>query len=91
MRKADRRGRGAGPWASAVAEVADLPEGFRFHDLRHSHASLLIARGWRPEQVKDRLGHGSIRTTVDLYGHLFPATTTTSSPNSLGSSRKRSC
>jgi integrase len=48
-----------------------LPEGFRFHDLRHSHASILIARGWRPEQVKDRLGHGSIRTTLDWYGHLF--------------------
>jgi integrase len=46
-------------------------EGFRFHDLRHSHASILIARGWRPEQVKDRLGHGSIRTTLDWYGHLF--------------------
>src|SRR5919109_1487636 len=48
-----------------------LPSRFRFHDLRHTHASLLIARGWRPEQVKDRLGHGSIRTTYDWYGHLF--------------------
>jgi integrase len=48
-----------------------LPTAFRFHDLRHTHASLLIARGWRPEQVKDRLGHGSIRTTYDWYGHLF--------------------
>jgi integrase len=48
-----------------------LPAGFRFHDLRHTHASILIARGWRPEQIKDRLGHGSIRTTFDWYGHLF--------------------
>lgn len=39
--------------------------------MRHTHASLLIARGWRPEQVKDRLGHGSIRPTFDWYGHLF--------------------
>ena len=55
----------------AVAE-SDLPAGFTFHDLRHSHASILIADGWRPDQVKDRLGHGSIRTTLDTYGHLFP-------------------
>ena len=48
-----------------------LPAGLRFHDLRHSHASLLVARGWRPEQIKDRLGHGSIRTTIDTYGHLY--------------------
>jgi hypothetical protein len=85
MRKPDRRGRGAGPWAKAIAEVPDLPEGFRFHDLRHSHASLLVFRGWRPEQVKGMLGHGSIRTTYDLYGHLFPVTTMSSSPTSLES------
>lgn len=48
-----------------------LPPGLRWHDLRHSHASLLISRGWRPEQIKDRLGHGSIRTTIDTYGHLY--------------------
>jgi integrase len=50
---------------------ADHLGSFHFHDLRHSHASALIARGWRPEQVKERLGHGSIRTTMDWYGHLF--------------------
>jgi integrase len=55
----------------AVEQVEGLPVGFRFHDLRHTHASILISRGWRPEQVKDRLGHGSIRTTFDWYGHLF--------------------
>lgn len=55
----------------AVRSVEGVPDGFTFHDLRHTHASLLIARGWRPEQVKDRLGHGSIRTTFDWYGHLF--------------------
>lgn len=48
-----------------------MPPGFRFHDLRHTHASTLIAQGWRPEQICDRLGHGSIRTTYDWYGHLF--------------------
>ena len=56
----------------AIERLGDkLPAGLRFHDLRHTHASLLIARGWRPEQVKDRLGHGTIRTTYDRYGHLF--------------------
>lgn len=56
----------------AVDRLGDtLPQGFRFHDLRHTHASLLIERGWRTEQVKDRLRHGSIRTTYDWYAHLF--------------------
>lgn len=56
----------------ALERLGDkLPAGLRFHDLRHSHASLLVARGWRPEQIKDRLGHGSIRTTIDTYGHLY--------------------
>lgn len=57
---------------SPAVKACDLPAGFRFHDLRHTHASLLIADGWRDDQVKDRLGHGSIRTTIDTYGHLFP-------------------
>ena len=55
----------------AVREVPTLPARFRPHDLRHSHASILFAMGARPEQVKDRLGHASIKTTFDWYGHLF--------------------
>jgi integrase len=50
---------------------SSMPSGFRFHDLRHTHAALLIRRAWRPEQIKERLGHASIRTTFDWYGHLF--------------------
>ncbi|MEA2509775.1 MAG: hypothetical protein QOG21_1857, partial [Actinomycetota bacterium] len=34
-------------------------------------ASILIAQGWSQQQIKDRLGHGSIRTTIDRYGHLY--------------------
>jgi integrase len=49
-----------------------LPPGFRFHDLRHTHASILIEQGWRADQVKDRLGHARIATTLDTYSHLFP-------------------
>jgi integrase len=43
----------------------------RFHDLRHSHAALLIADGSHPKVIQARLGHSSIRTTLDTYGHLF--------------------
>ena len=43
----------------------------RFHDLRHSHAALLIAQGEHPKVIQERLGHASIKTTLDTYGHLF--------------------
>jgi len=52
--------------------AAELPEGLRFHDLRHTCAALLIANGRHLEEVKDYLGHSSIRVTSDRYGHLFP-------------------
>lgn len=44
----------------------------RIHDLRHSHASWLIAAGVDLATVQRRLGHESITTTVDKYGHLTP-------------------
>jgi len=44
----------------------------RFHDLRHSFASLLSQNGESPVYVKDQMGHSSIQVTVDLYGHLIP-------------------
>lgn len=44
----------------------------RFHDLRHTFASLLIAQGESLAYVKDQLGHSSIKITVDTYGHLVP-------------------
>lgn len=42
------------------------------HDLRHSHASWLIAQGAPLPYIQQRLGHESIQTTVDVYGHLVP-------------------
>ncbi len=53
-------------------EPAGLPKGIRFHDLRHTHASLLIAMGAHPKAIQERLGHSSITVTLDIYGHLFP-------------------
>jgi hypothetical protein len=47
-------------------------EGVRFHDLRHTCASLLIAAGRSLQEVKDHLGHSSIRVTSDRYAHLYP-------------------
>ena len=44
----------------------------RFHDLRHSFASLLIQQGESLAYVRDQLGHHSIQITVDTYGHLVP-------------------
>jgi integrase len=47
---------------------AGLPETVRFHDLRHRAAALTIAHGGSPKQVRERLGHSSIRITMDRYG-----------------------
>jgi integrase len=44
----------------------------RFHDLRHSHATALIAAGEHPKVVADRLGHDDVSTTMNLYGHGLP-------------------
>jgi integrase len=43
----------------------------RFHDLRHTFASLLIQQGANPKYVQETLGHGSIAVTLDIYSHLF--------------------
>jgi len=44
----------------------------RFHDLRHTFASLLLQQGESPVYVKEQMGHSSIQITVDIYGHLIP-------------------
>ncbi|MFJ8687179.1 site-specific integrase [Micromonospora wenchangensis] len=69
-----------GPWAleravrAARLRVEGLPDGFRFHDLRHYFASLLIDSGANVKVVQARLRHASATTTLDTYGHLFPDT-----------------
>jgi integrase len=44
----------------------------RFHDLRHSHATHLLASGVHPKIAQERLGHASIAVTLDLYSHVLP-------------------
>jgi integrase len=44
----------------------------RFHDLRHTHATLLLKQGVHPKVVQERLGHSSITVTLDLYSHVLP-------------------
>jgi integrase len=55
--------------AVAAEEIAP----FRFHDLRHTHVAWLIAGGAPLPHIQARLGHESITTTIDTYGHLLPA------------------
>jgi integrase len=55
---------------AARPKIESLPEGFRFHDLRHYLASLLIGRGLQVKVVQHRLRRGSGKTTLDTYGHL---------------------
>lgn len=43
----------------------------RFHDLRHTYASLLIHQGEHPKYIQTQLGHSSINVTMDTYGHLM--------------------
>jgi integrase len=57
-------------WAR-VLRGSKLPR-IRFHDLRHTYASLLIAQGAHPKYIQAQLGHASIQTTLDRYGHLMP-------------------
>jgi integrase len=57
-------------WRQA-AEAVPLPRP-RIHDLRHSHASHLLAAGVPIHVVQARLGHESIKTTVDTYSHMLP-------------------
>jgi integrase len=43
----------------------------RFHDLRHTYASLLIDQGEHPKYIQAQMGHSSINVTMDTYGHLM--------------------
>ena len=51
--------------------TAGLPE-IRFHDLRHTSATLLLSAGVHPKVVQERLGHSQISLTLDTYSHVLP-------------------
>lgn len=55
----------------AKAELAGV-QLIRVHDLRHSHVALLIEKGVSPLAIAERVGHESINTTMNVYGHLYP-------------------
>jgi site-specific recombinase XerD len=55
-----------------LAARAGLPP-IRLHDLRHSTASILLARGVHPKVVSELLGHATIALTLDTYSHVIPS------------------
>jgi integrase len=57
-------------WKRLVKKHA-LPR-IRFHDLRHTHATAMLASGVHPKIASERLGHSSIAITLDLYSHVLP-------------------
>ena len=61
-------------WRKLMAALkAEGVAPFRFHDLRHTHVAWLVAGGAPLPHIQARLGHESITTTIDTYGHLLPA------------------
>ena len=55
----------------ALLKQAGLPD-MRFHDLRHSSATLLLSAGIHPKVVQEILGHSQISMTMDIYSHVLP-------------------
>ena len=55
-----------------LLKEANLRIETRFHDLRHTHATLLLSKGVHPKVVQERLGHSTIVMTLDTYSHLLP-------------------
>jgi integrase len=57
-------------WVRKI-EKTGLPA-YRFHDLRHAHATHMLANGIHPKVASERLGHSKIGITLDLYSHVLP-------------------
>jgi integrase len=54
-----------------LLKKAGLPD-IRFHDLRHTCATLLLTKGVHPKVVSEMLGHSSVSITLDVYSHVIP-------------------
>ena len=57
---------------NSILKKAGLPH-MRFHDLRHSAATILLSRGTHPKVVQEILGHSQIAMTLDVYSHVLPS------------------
>jgi integrase len=57
-------------WVRKIAKTG-LPA-YRFHDLRHAHATHMLANGIHPKVASERLGHSKTGITLDLYSHVLP-------------------
>lgn len=55
-----------------MLKKAELPNTFRFHDLRHTCATLLLLKNVNPKVVQELLGHATITQTLDTYSHVLP-------------------
>jgi integrase len=54
-----------------LIKEADVPL-IRLHDLRHTHATMLLSQGTPAKVISERLGHSNIKTTLDIYSHVLP-------------------
>jgi integrase len=54
-----------------LLQTSNLPN-IRFHDLRHTAATLMLQQGIHPKVVQERLGHSQISLTLDTYSHVLP-------------------
>jgi len=58
-------------WRRLLASAGVRP--VRFHDARHTAATLLLSRGVHPKIVSEMLGHSTVAITLDVYSHVTPA------------------
>ncbi|ERI92151.1 site-specific recombinase, phage integrase family [Clostridiales bacterium oral taxon 876 str. F0540] len=58
-------------WMHPISKELNIPK-IRFHDLRHTHATLLLKVGANIKAVSERLGHTSVAMTLNTYSHLLP-------------------
>ena len=56
---------------TAIRKSAGLPP-VPLHDLRHTHATIMIKQGEHVKMVSERLGHANVQTTLELYTHVLP-------------------
>ncbi len=56
---------------NALIQKVAVPK-IHFHDLRHTHATLQLAKGVNVKVISERLGHSNIKITLDTYSHVLP-------------------